>query len=297
MEKAESGGASMKQWKKGTKAVAVVLVALMVSACSTPPKNTGEVFGLRSRAETQLESGNKEADRGSPDNALILLNEAWRLAVASDDPALRVRAGLSRANVLFSLGRKAEAEEGWQTALNEAESTGNRELTAVCRIHISRGKLLSQNDAAQEVIEAVRRDMAQINDTWYAAFGWTVIARAESQQERFAEAEAASKRSLAIHEASTNLELAAYDWFLIASFRSRSGDHDGAIAALEASIAIDRRIENSWGLASSWRAMGDVHKRYGENDAARTAYTRAAGIFNAIGMDEAAAEALARIGQ
>jgi len=243
-----------------------------LAACSTAPKNTGETSDLRRRAESQLELGNKRANHGNLDDALVFLNEAWRLAVATDDPGLRVRSGLSRGNVLFSLGQGDEAAAGWRDALAEATQMGSQELAAVCRIHISRGRLLSPDGRAQaqSIRDEVSRDMAQIrSEQQYAAFAWTVIGIAERELGRYAQAEAALRRSLDIHQRDRNLELAAYDWFLIASFRSLSGDYGGARQALEAAIDLDRLVENSWGLANDWRAMGDVQTKAGNRDSAR----------------------------
>jgi Tfp pilus assembly protein PilF len=275
-----------------------LLIMIFPSACSTKPKNPGDIYDTRKRAEAQLELGNKQADRGDIDTALSFLDEAFQLAIATDDPSLRVRAGLSRSNVLFLLGRGDEAADGWNDALAEAQRIGNAELAAVCRVHLSRGKLLSQGKtAAQSVKDEVNRELSQIkSDNLYIAFAWTVLGLAEKELGRYADAEAALRRALDIHEKDRNLELAAYDWFLIASFRSLSGNYTGARQALESAIAFDRRVENSWGLANDWRALGEVYTKAKDPDAARAAYTRAAGIYRALGNNEMAEEILARIG-
>ena len=278
--------------------ILLLICSLLVFACSTAPKKTGEIFDLRKRAEAQLVQGNKQANHGNLDNAMLFLDEAVRLAALTDDPGLRIRAGISRSNVLFSLGRSGEAVEGWNESLNEAVHTGDREMAAVCRVHISRGKLLSPggNVQAQAVRDEVNRDLALIkSDRLYIAFAWMVIGLAERDLGRYAQAEAALRRSLDIHEKDSNFELAAYNWFLIASFRSLSGDYGKARQALESAIAFDRRVENSWGLANDWRAMGDVQKKAGDRESSRAAYTRAAGIFRALDLEEAAADALSRI--
>ena len=269
---------------------------LVFSACSSSPRNSGEINDMRRRAETQLDQGNRQADRGSLDFALHLLDEAFRLSVVTDDPGLLVRTGLSRSNVLFSLGRSDEALAGWNGALAEAARTGNRELEAVCRIHLSRGRLLVSGSAvAQTVRDEVSRDLPLISDRQYSAFAWTVIALAERELGRYTEAEAAINRSLEVHMRDRNLELAAFNWFMIASFRSLSGNFSGARGALETAINYDRRVENSWGLANNWRALGDVEKRAGNREASRDAYLRAAAIFQAMDLEDIAEETLARI--
>jgi len=276
----------------------ILLLLLLISACSSQPKKTGDIFDLRKRAEAQLDMGNKQADRGGLEIALILLDEAVRLAVAADDSGLRIRAKLSNSNVLFSLNRREEAEEGWNEALAEAERVGNTEWAAMCRVYIARGKLLSDDGktTAASLRDELQQAVSQLkSDRFSIAFAWTVMGMAEKELGRYAEAEAAIRRSLEIHEKDLLFELAAYDWYMIASFRSLSGDYRGGLQALENAITFDRRVENSWGLASDWRAMGDVHYKMGDFEAARAAYIRAAEIFNALGNETAAEQALSRL--
>ncbi|MDR1587640.1 MAG: hypothetical protein LBS57_09305 [Treponema sp.] len=274
-----------------------VPITMGLAACSTQPKNPADVYDLRRQAETQLELAGRQADRGNYETSLVLLDEAMRLAVSVDDPGLRIRTGLSRGNVLFALNRSAAAAGDWETALDEAEKNGGRELIAVGRVHIARGRLLSGGDSnpAQSVLEEVTREMVNIKDRLYLAFSWTVLGLSEKEMGRYAQAEAAVKRSLDIHEKGHYLEQAAYDWFLIASFRSLSGDYEGARQALESAIVFDRRVENSYGLASDWRALGDVYGKAGKSEESRFAYLRSAEIFRSVGNDEAAVETLGRV--
>ena len=274
-----------------------VILIFSLCACSTRPKNRGYIFDVRNRAETQLDLGNKQADRGNPEAALLLLDEAFRLAVSTDDPNLQIRSGLSRGNVLFFMGNETEARDCWENALKEADRSGNRELSAVCRIHIARGNLVSRGkDAAQSVRDDVNRDLALIkSDRLYTAFAWLVMGLAEKELGRYANAESAVKHSLEIHEKDLFFELAAYDWFLIASFRSHAGNYNTARQALENAINFDRRVENSWGLASDWRVLGDVHKKAGDTEAAKTAWIRAAAIYRSLGNNEAAEETLSKV--
>ena len=286
-----------KTEKKWPLTTGFFVLTLLAAACSTPPKNAGEVYVTRKQAESQLDQGNKSADRGDYETALAVLNEARRLAVISDDPGLLVRTGLSRSNVLFALGRADEASAGWEAALKEAEKRGERELAAVSRVHIARGRLLAGGASeAQAVRETVNRELAGIkSDRLYVAFAWAVIGLAERDLGRYREAEAAVKRSLDIHEKERYFEQAAYDWFMIASIRSLSGNYNSALEALDSAIDLDRRMENSWGLAADWRAAGDVRKKAGKSAEAREAYLRAAEIFRALGSDQAAAETESRI--
>jgi tetratricopeptide (TPR) repeat protein len=272
-----------------------LMAGCLIAACSALPGFSNGANTGQNMANTQLEMGNKQADRGDYESALLILNEARRLAVLADDSSLRIRTGLSRGNVLFALGRAEEALAEWAAALDEAEKRLPGEMAAVCRIHQARGRLLAAlagaGDAsatARAVRDEVRREMALVKDRLYTAFAWLVIGLSEKELGAYKEAEAALKKSLEIHEKNGYPEQAAYDWYLIASFRSRSGNYDGALQALDSALVRDRQAENSSGIAADWRARGDVYKRAGRNAEAREAYLRAAEIFRSLGNDREA---------
>jgi len=284
----------------GMKMLTAIALAFAVAAlpgCSTRPRGDGGTFELRGSAALQIENGERLAARGEEAAAMALLDDALRLAVLADDAALRVRADLARGAVLLSIGSAEAAASSVARALEEALRVGDRELTALARIHGSRIRLLSPGgrEAAAAIAADAAREAGLLHDRLDAAFAWTVAALAEGEAGRFDRAEERARRSLAAHEGARRLEAAAYDWFMIASFRSRAGDAAGARLALAESMALDRRAENSWGLATGWRALGDVEARAGNPAAARAAFLRAAEIFRALGNETAADDALLRI--
>jgi tetratricopeptide (TPR) repeat protein len=271
--------------------------ALLLAACSSAPPRPAEIRSLRNQAASQLDLANKEADRGNYAGALEQLAEPWRLALGADDPPLLVRVGLARGNVLFCLGRTAEAAELWAAALAEAERAGDPELAAICRVYQARGRLL---DPAGGGDAAAIRDQAQAalgsiqTDPLAAALAHTVAGLAEKALGRYAEAEGALQKALSLHLAEHSLELAAYDWYLIASVRSVAGAYDDAAAALDAALELDRRVENTHGIGMDWMARGDVLLRAGKTAEAAAAYERAAAIFTAGGFAPSAAAAESR---
>jgi len=277
---------------------AVILLFLILSGCSTAPKNPGEISTLRRQAESLLETGNMHTNRGDFTPAMISLEGALKLSLAADDPSLRLRSNLSFGNLLLKMDQKEKAQEYWAQALEESKQIDNTELAAVCRIHIAFGKISISDDKNQirPLKDEINRDLPLIKkDTQYIALTHSIIAQTEIKLENYTEAENAAKRSLAIHEKEKNFELAAYSWFLIALSRSRAGNLNGAVEALNKAIEFDRRVENSWGLASNWRALGDVYKRLGKREDSRAAYQRSAEIFRAIDNEETADEVISRI--
>jgi tetratricopeptide (TPR) repeat protein len=273
-----------------------VLCGLLLVSCSSAPKRPTEVFVLQTTTETQLKLANTEADRGNYTEALSLLAEAWRMAVSTDRPALRVRVGIARGNVLFYLGRRQEAEAAWEAARKEAEAAGDRVLAAACRIYRQRGVLSANGSAAEEVLAVVQAELAEVkSDKLFTALAWTVIGLAEKELGRFENAEKSLRNALSIHEGGRYLEQAGYDWYLIASVRSVAGNYQGALAALDAALGFDRRAENTFALGMDWTARGDVFHKMGEEDEAVAAWRRAAEIFRSLTLEEQALAAEARI--
>jgi tetratricopeptide (TPR) repeat protein len=269
-----------------------ISIIVLFFGCSSAPKRPAEIFNLRNQAETQLKLVNNASNRGDYTLALELAEEAMRIAVSSDDPALLVRNYLARGNIYYRLDRAEDARSDWDRALAEAEESKEAGLASLCRIYMLRARLftLIKEGAAGEtdLADISARSSAEtallVNDKLDAAIGYTVTALAEKERRNWAAAEAALKQSLEIHEKGLYLEDAAYDCFLIASVRSVSGNYDGALEALDRAVGFDRRAENSYGLATDWRSRGDVLKKAGMAAGAASAYNRAAGIFRSLGL-------------
>jgi tetratricopeptide (TPR) repeat protein len=265
------------------------LFLALFASCSSAPKRPAQIVSVRQMGENQLNLVNKATDQGDYDRALLLLTEARRLAVSTDDPSLRVRIKLSEGNILFCQNKTGEAETAWNAALAEAEASGQAELVSQARIYLARSSLIAGTASTANVKDRVNKELAAIkSDTLTIALGWTVIGRAEQKDRNFSAAEAAYQKAAAIHDKANYLEQAAYDWYLIASSRSVSGQSAAAVEALNTALAYDRRAENTFGLASDWCALGDVYKRAGKPDEADAAYRRAAEIFRSISLEQAA---------
>ena len=278
---------------------ALILTALVGTACSTAPKGgPPETRLTRRAAESQLALANQAADRGNYPLALELLEETRRLALSADYSPVLIQAALSRGAVLFFQGDRAGAEAAWQNALEEADGANQRELAALCRIYMARGRLFAaiQNkngpekagevrSQAQAALGVITKDAASI------AFGWTVIGLAEKELGRWDEAERALKKALAVYTEQGYWEQAGYVWYVIASVRSVAGRFTEAAAALQEALAYDRRTENGYALGKDWMALGGVFAKAGRKQDAGAAYRRAAAIFRAIDREADAAQA------
>ena len=280
----------------------ITLSSLLIISCSSAPKKPTEIFSERIIAANQLNLANQTANQGRYEDALLIIGEARRLALGTDDPSLRIKTTMGRANILFALGRHAEAFKEWEIAADEGDVSEEPVLAALARIYTIRGELVllanetemsdhSARAAAERCKTRVTGEMLNVkSDSLSTATGYVTLGMAEKQLRSWVEAENAVKRALEIHEKNRCLEDAAYDWFLIASIRSLAGNYTTALEALRMAISFDRRAENGFGLASSWQAMGDVYKKSGQIEESGKAYRRALDIYRAINLSAKAEE-------
>ncbi|MDR2471458.1 MAG: hypothetical protein LBD09_05045 [Treponema sp.] len=276
----------------------LICPVILIAGCSSVPPRPAEVFNIQSMAETQMALANKEADQGNYSEALAILAEAWRLAVTTDRPALRIRVNMARANALHALGRTAEAEKIWRDAEVEANFAGEPVLASAGRIYRTRSMILSGRvDPAEALASAQKEQEILKSDKLLSAVGWTVRGLAEKELGLYEEAEKSVMNALAVHDKERYLEQAAYDWYLIASIRSTAGNYEAALEALNRALGFDRRAENTFGLAMDWAAMGDVFLKMENENSAALSWRRSAEIFRAMDRNAQAREVESRVKQ
>lgn len=281
----------------------LALAIIVLASCSSAPKRPAETFTDRNAAIAQLDLANRAVSTGDYANAHLFLDEAWRLATGTDDPATRASVLIARGNAWFNQNERAKADAAWAQALSEAEQAGIRMLISAAKIYRARGTLAEglPQDALSDAERKARATAAKAvaiaemggvrGNPQYDAFAWKVIGLAEKELGNADDAIDAIQKSRAIHEKANYLEDAAYDWYLVASILSRAGRFDEARSALDEALSFDRRAENSNGLGQDWMAIGVIEEKAGNAEKAKAAYTRAAAIFAAAFIPESAAAA------
>ncbi|MCL1927186.1 MAG: hypothetical protein FWG07_00140 [Treponema sp.] len=279
-----------------TGCILALLMALLFSGCSSVPKRPPEVFTVQSMADTLIGQANLEADQANFREALLMLDEAWRLAIMTDRPALRIRVNLARASTMYSLGRIEDAERIWRGAEIEAEFSGEPLLASASRVFRARSLLLAGKADPQETLALAQAELDKLkHDRMLYAVCWTVKGLAEKELGLYADAEKSIMNALSIHTKDNYLEQAGYDWYLIASVRSVSGNYRGALEALNRAVDFDRRAENTFGLGMNWAAIGDVFSKLGNQNAANMSWRRSAEIFRAMDKPAMAREVESRV--
>lgn len=285
----------------------LLAVLLLATGCSSAPKRPAEIFTNRDAAQAQMEMARQAVMNHEPAVARQFLEEAWRLAVRTDDADTRIRVLLATGNTWYSEGNVDQAMLLWEQARAEAGKHNNKVLSAAAVIHIARGTLAEGHpdrnmvqpertqragDARTQVL-AVRNDIQK--DPLYAAFAWRVLALSEKELGNTDAAVKAIDESIEIHESGQYLEDAAYDWYIKASIFSRTEQYPEALDALEHSLVFDRRAENAAGLGRDWMAIGAVREKSGDLTGARAAWIQARDIFRAAFLTVPAEEAETRL--
>ena len=286
--------------KKRIRLLFTLLAVLVLSAsCSSAPKKPKEIFTERNTLAGQLDLAVKTANQGNFKDALASVEYVNKKSVSLDSPHLIVRSSIVMGNILFAIDRYDEAFAQWDRGIEAAVRDKEKNLESEARIYRARGSLLlpdKNNVNIEEIKTMLNREINSLKDDPAAqAAGYAVLGLAEKEQRRYAEAEAALRKALAIHEKQLFLEDAAYDWFIIASVYSVNQKYSDAVNALNNAITLDRKAENGFGLASSWRALGDVFIKSGNTAEAASAYRRSADIYNALGMEKNAMESMSKI--
>jgi tetratricopeptide (TPR) repeat protein len=282
--------------KMKLKKSAIALIVILFASCSSAPKRPAEVFAIQSMTDTLIGLANGAADQANYEQALTYLDNAWRLAVTTDRPALRIRVNMGRANALYSLGRTEDAEGIWRTAEREANFNDEPMLASACRVFRARSTLMSGTASPDDVLALVQKEINILKpDKLFYAMAWTVKGLSEKELGNFIEAEKSIMNALSIHEKDRYLEQAAYDWYLIASVRSVAGNYQPAIDALNRAIGFDRRAENTFGLAMDWAAIGEVYRKIGNENRAAMSWNRSAEILRAMDKEAEAQEVESRI--
>jgi tetratricopeptide (TPR) repeat protein len=142
MKKRERGMGAHKSHIKLNLFFGFSFCLLLLPGCSSAPRPPTEIITERNTAAKQLNLANYTASQGRYNDALIILEDAWRLAVSTDDPPLRIKTSMSRGNILFSMGCHAEAFNVWYRAAAEGDASGEKVLAALARIYSIRARLV-----------------------------------------------------------------------------------------------------------------------------------------------------------
>jgi tetratricopeptide (TPR) repeat protein len=276
----------------------LVLAGLLLSGCSTKPKEPPVVRNEKNRATGFLSQGNKQFDAGLYDPARESYKKALSIfgSINDDDGIIDSLLSLARAGMVLG-GGKETAE-----LLTYAESYAlmTKKPHLIRSVYNFRGEFLLKNGDYEGALALCADDKVPglSGDSEEAAGMFRIRGKALKRLERYPEAAEALKRAIEIdtklmHEA----DLAA-DYYILASVHSLTGDYPRAMETIQKALELDRKIESKSGIAADLAAMATIYEKSGDNESALVFWHKAYLAWRGMGLDsekKEAADAIRRL--
>ncbi|HEX9369553.1 MAG TPA: tetratricopeptide repeat protein, partial [Roseiflexaceae bacterium] len=193
-------------------------------------------------------------------------------AVAAHDFTRAIAAGLDSGVVRLQRGLAYAEMEQWPQAAADLEAArrqglGSDALVPLTLVLLAQGQLPAARDASADLVKTLTSTedpQLAVKIAWVCSLQagaemgpcrallerltsslkdvswlWTVQAAVLYRSGKYAEAEAALAKTLALHKQGGGV----FDWYLLALTRERSGQHDKALAALERAVAIHEALQ------------------------------------------------------
>lgn len=262
---------------------ALVLAAVLCTACSSAPPVPEGVHDRKNRAADYLKFGRQAFQEAQYDQALSFYLIAVDLNTAVDYTAGMAASWNSVATAQAALGKHAEVRAALSQAEALAALSGDKALILQVAVNAAQAELTSGDTAgARKRLESLKPYPA----TAEGAALDHALGTLEKEEEHFPEALAAFERALAVNSSLKLKQEAASNRFMKASVLGKLGRWDEAQAELTAALDLDRMMENTAGIGQDLRALGTVALRRDKPQEAIDYYLRASRLFQAAGLSE-----------
>jgi tetratricopeptide (TPR) repeat protein len=261
----------------------ILAAALVVAACSSVPRTTGEASDVKNRAAEAAASGNAYYRQGRYDLALQFFTQALSENLSVDNEAGVVQSYNSIGRVYLAVGMDSEAEAAFTKANAIAVRLGGESLFVTSNnlgeLHLRRGDARGAVEIFERVVGGSLKDVppGQLG-LLYHNLGSAYKATGDLSR-----ALAWLQKALALDLDQKLFEEAAADYYMIASVYSKQGDY--AAAAKNAALALeyDKRTENSLGVIKDLLALGLIAQKAGDHEAAYGYFERSRLAAQALG--------------
>ena len=270
----------------------LLLLTLLLTACSSAPKRSMQVSTIYSSATEMIESANACILSGDYDKASFFLSAAENQAMSIDNYDLLVSAALTRCSLKLSLN-PPEIESAQQYldyaqkfVKNCADSKKQQAIVSLnqARVKVAQGEVYGN-------LEGLKKDLK--GDAYYEAQVIQVEGDIYKLQKNYVQADKSYTAAAKAFTDNRYLSEIGICWYKAAQARSLAGNKDGALQAMEQAIFYDRAAENSLALGTDYYAVGLIllkgNPSTGEKTRAKEAFEHSAEIFTAINAEEMAA--------
>ncbi len=257
----------------GKAGAAFLILATLLGACSTAPKNkSDEVAARKNRAAEYTASGNAYYGQAQYAEALSFFNLALADNIAIDNEGGVARSYNSIGKVLMATGDLGRAEESFRQALALARRLEDPSLVSQSANNL--GEVYLEREDAPEALRlfeealAAAGPMAPRAAAAASAESAVILHNIGSAQKKLGRLDQALdylNRALAINgELKRHAEMAS-NHYMIASVLSKKGEFDAARAQAESALRLDKQVENSPGIARDLLALGLISARAGRS--------------------------------
>ncbi|AEJ61700.1 Tetratricopeptide TPR_2 repeat-containing protein [Spirochaeta thermophila DSM 6578] len=261
---------------------------LILASCSSQPPVSEERFEVRNQAASYLTYGWDYFTKGRYAQAEALFLRALHENLSVDHIPGVIRSYLALAEVAIARGD----ETGAGAALTRAEEllalTDDRLLSY--EVRSGRASFLQRTGHMEEARAMLDSLIASSSDVEKehpekVATVYHNMALMLAREGRREEAKAYLERAAALNERAKDQRGLAANYYVLASITASEGDTETAVALLQESLSHDKRAEHAPGIALSLTTLGDLYLERGEDELAYLSYTRALGIWAAMGED------------
>jgi tetratricopeptide (TPR) repeat protein len=259
--------------------IAVLLVLLVFTGCSSAPDEPESVVETKNRATRYTEFGNAHFSRGDYPLALRFFDLALQDNISVDNLPGIAKSYNSIARVYSAAGDLPEATENAEMALVFARLAADPEQEM--QGYINKGEIalrggdedgaLAEFERAQEIVDT-NEEIA--NAVLLHNLGTLYARRAD-----FATASRYLEEARRINDEEANWKELASNHFMMASIASRQGNHEEALTHASTALEFDKRAEYSPGIAADLEALGQISEALDDDEGAYQYYLRALRVY------------------
>ena len=281
---------------------ALAIFALLISACSSLPANSGVVSVVKNRAAQYATTGNQFYARGEYAQALKLFQLSRDTNLSIDDREGAVTAFNSIGKTLLALGNPDAAVATFKTAIDLSRQLDNAALEIESETNLAELYLGVQPAAGSDptgkaltLLEAIVVKPATAATRGAMAIAYHDLGTALARKSDYIRALAFLQMALQINDDLKRSVETASNHYMISSIYSRQGKSADALKEILLALEFDKKAENSAGIASDLAAAGDISEKSDKNGAAYDYFGRALEVYETAGIPSGVEPMLQRL--
>ena len=269
------------------------VLASMLLACSSAPKQREEVEVKKNLAAESTESGNTYFNRAEYQRALYFFNLALTDNISVDNEPGIAGSYNSIGKAYLALGDLELAQQSFSLALArayklQAPTLIAQSLNNLAQVNLIRGE-------AQKALGLLEEALKQLDPAAPQAEGAVIFHNLGSAYKKLEQWERALeflRRAVEINLRLKRFAEAANNHYMIASIHSKQGSYPQALAEAGQALAYDKMIESSPGIAKDLLGLGIIQIKAAMYQEACESLLKSYQVYQTLSLPRETAEAL-----